>query len=75
MSRANLYRKLQALTGQSAKEFIQTIRLKRAAQLLQKNAGNITEIAYEVGFKSPPYFTKCFRDQFGITPSKFAADN
>ena len=75
MSRANLYRKLQALTGQSAKEFIQTIRLKRAAQLLQKHAGNITEIAFDVGFKSPPYFTKCFRDQFGITPSKFAADN
>lgn len=73
MSRSVLYRKLKALTGQSAKEFINTIRLKRAAQLLLKNKLNISEITYMVGYNDPQYFSKCFKKQFGSTPSQYAA--
>jgi signal transduction histidine kinase/ligand-binding sensor domain-containing protein/DNA-binding response OmpR family regulator len=71
ISRAHLYRKLHALTGQSVKQFIRTIRLKYAAQLLSKKTGNISEIAYEAGFNNPSYFSGCFRRQFGQTPTEF----
>ncbi len=73
-SRRQLNRKLRALTGQSTREFIRTVRLKRAAQLLRQNAGTVTEIAYEVGFNSIPYFAKIFRRQFGVNPSRFGRD-
>jgi len=72
ISRAHLYNKLQALTGQSAREFIRIIRLKRGAQLLRNHSGNITQIAYDVGFNSPAYFSVCFRKQFGRSPSQYA---
>jgi len=72
MSRMNLYRKLKALTGQTPSQFICTIRLKRAMQLIKKHSGNITEIAYEVGFSSSSYFTKCFKEEFGTAPSEYA---
>ncbi len=75
ISRAHLYTKLHALTDQSVKQFIRTIRLKYAAQLLQKHTGNISEIAYQVGFGNPAYFSECFRKQFGQPPSKFALKN
>lgn len=71
LSRVHLYRKLQSITGQSPSDFIRSIRLKRAAQLLQKSQLNISEIAYEVGFNNPKYFTICFKDEFGITPTQF----
>jgi signal transduction histidine kinase/ligand-binding sensor domain-containing protein/DNA-binding response OmpR family regulator len=71
VSRRHLNRKLRALTGQSAREFIRTIRLKRAAQLLQQAAGSVTEIAYDVGFQSLAYFAKTFRKHFGVSPSEF----
>lgn len=71
MSRAQLYRKVKALTDQSVSEYIQTIRLKRAGELIVQQAGSLTEIAYEVGFKDPSYFSKCFRKQFGCLPSEF----
>jgi AraC-like DNA-binding protein len=71
MSRANLYRKLKAVVNQTASEFIRSLRLKRSAQLLQQHAGNITEIAFEVGFTSTAYFSKCFREQFGCSPSEY----
>lgn len=69
MSRSNAYRKIKALTGQSINDFIKLIRLKVAIKLLEERKLNISEIAFEVGFTSPAYFTKCFKDQFGKSPS------
>ena len=74
MSRSVLYRKLRAVTNQSANEFINLIRLKRAAQLLSKNTMNVSEISYMVGFNDPQYFSKCFRKQYGKTPSQYASN-
>jgi len=71
ISRRHLNRKLQALTNHSAREFIRIIRLKRAAQLLQKKSDLITQIAYQVGFKNLSYFAECFRKQFGQSPSEY----
>jgi len=74
MSRASLYRKIQALTGESPIQFIRSYRLKRATQLLKANFGNITEVAFEVGFSSTAYFTKCFKEKFHQLPSDFQAN-
>ena len=71
MSRSNLNRKIQALTTLTSTLFIRSIRLKRAAQLLKQQGATITEIAYDVGFTSSAYFTKCFREQFGKSPKEF----
>lgn len=72
MSRVHLYKKLLSLTGKSPIEFIRTLRLKRAAQLLQKSQMRISEIAYEVGFNNPKYFSKYFKEQFKMLPSEYA---
>jgi transcriptional regulator GlxA family with amidase domain len=72
MSRMQLFRKLKALTNQTPSEFIRTIRLKRAAQLLQQKFGNVAEITYEVGFNNLSYFAKCFRELYGVSPSEYA---
>lgn len=71
VSRAQLYRKIKSLTGLSVKAFVRNIRLKRAAQFLSGNKGNIAEISFEVGFNNPSYFTECFQKQFGTLPSKY----
>lgn len=71
MSRTNLHRKLKALTDCSATEFIRVFRLKRAMSLLEQKTGNITEVAYAVGFNSVSYFNKCFKKQFGKAPSGY----
>jgi signal transduction histidine kinase/ligand-binding sensor domain-containing protein/DNA-binding response OmpR family regulator len=71
MSRAQVYRKIHALTGQSVKEFIRIIRLKKAAEMLLNDNKNITETAFAVGFNSIAYFTKSFTDYFGVSPSKY----
>lgn len=71
LSRVQLHRKLTALVEQPASDFIRTIRLHRAAILLKENAGTIAEIAYDVGFTNPSYFSECFRKQFGKLPSEY----
>lgn len=71
LSRATLNRKLRAVTGQSTNQFIQSYRLKRAAQLLKANFGNVTEVTFEVGFSNAAYFTKCFKEQFNCLPSEY----
>ena len=73
MSRANVHRKLKALTDQSATEFIRSIRLKRAAQFLAKDSGSVSEIAYATGFNNLSYFTKCFKEEYGVLPSAYGA--
>jgi len=70
MSRRHLSRKLHALTNLSPAEFIQYIRLQRARELLERDAGAVAEIAYQVGFGSPSHFSACFRERFGILPSE-----
>ena len=72
ISHSQLYRKLKALTDLSITGFIRLIRLKRAAQLLAKQGGNIAQIAYAVGFSNPAYFAECFRKQFGQLPSRYS---
>ncbi|MBN1185057.1 MAG: tetratricopeptide repeat protein [Bacteroidales bacterium] len=71
VSRANLHKKLKALLDQSATEFINSIRLKRAAQLIKQKSGTISEIAYDVGFSNISYFTRTFKKYFNILPSQF----
>ena len=70
LSTMQLYRKVTALTNLSPNEFIKFTRLTRAKELILKNFGNISEIAYEVGFNNPSYFSECFRTQFGCSPSQ-----
>jgi signal transduction histidine kinase/AraC-like DNA-binding protein len=74
MSRMQLYRKLNALTGYSPSDFIKRMRLQRAAQLLCQDSGTVSEVAYQVGFNSHAYFSKCFHDLYGKTPSDFQAE-
>lgn len=71
MSKTHLNRKLNALTETSANEFIRTYRLKKAARLLSGKSGNISEIAYEVGFSNPSYFAESFKKYFGCSPSEY----
>jgi signal transduction histidine kinase/DNA-binding response OmpR family regulator len=75
MSRRNLDRKLIALTGESPSDIIKRVRLARASKLLVQKFGNISEIALEVGFSNPAYFSKCFREQFGLTPSEYETNH
>lgn len=70
-SKSQLYRKLKNLTGQSPNTFLREFRLHKALNLLHKQQGNISEIAFETGFNSAAYFSKCFMDKYGILPSKY----
>lgn len=72
MSRVHLYKKLMSLTGKSPLEFIRSIRLQHAAQLLEKSQLTVAEIAYKVGFNNPKYFAKYFKDEFNVLPSIYA---
>ncbi len=69
MSRSQIHRKLHALTNESSSRFIRSFRLQKAMDMLQKNAGTISEISFLAGFNSPSYFNKCFLEQYGYTPS------
>ena len=68
LSRVQLYRKVKAVTGSSPVELLRTARLKRAYQLLITTDKSVSEIAYDVGFTAPSYFTKCFKDEYGLLP-------
>lgn len=72
MSRSKIHRKLHKLTGQSTTRFIREIRLWHAMELLKKQVGTISEIAYRVGFGSPNYFSKCFHEYYGFPPGEAA---
>ena len=72
MHRMNLYRKLQSLVGMTPSEFIRTIRLKRAAQILAERPDiSVTELADMVGFNTPKYLTRYFKEMFGCAPSQY----
>lgn len=70
ISRAQLYRKIKSITGISPNDIIREARMRRADRLLETTDKSVSEIAYEVGFSSPSYFTKCYREFFGRTPNK-----
>ncbi|RMF57768.1 MAG: AraC family transcriptional regulator [Calditrichaeota bacterium] len=71
LSRSQLNLKLRAITGYSTREFVRTLRLKRAAQLLEQGYGNVAEVAFEVGFNNLSHFTKIFKSHFGVVPSSY----
>jgi signal transduction histidine kinase/CheY-like chemotaxis protein len=73
MGRSSLFRKVQALTGETPNQFIQSYRLERAARLLKANYGNVTEVAFAVGFSNTSYFTECFKKKYHQLPSTFQA--
>ncbi|HEX5170188.1 MAG TPA: two-component regulator propeller domain-containing protein [Cyclobacteriaceae bacterium] len=73
LSRAHFYRKITALTGLPVNELIQSFRLERAAQLLARQWGSVSQVAYEVGFSNPSYFSKRFKEKFGVLPSEYSA--
>jgi signal transduction histidine kinase/ligand-binding sensor domain-containing protein/AraC-like DNA-binding protein len=75
ISRSLLNKKLKALIGEPPGELIRRVRLNKAAELMKKNSGNITEIAFDVGFNDPSYFSVCFRKQFGMSPSEYLHSN
>jgi len=70
-SKSQLYRKMILLTGKSPNNFIKEYRLNEALTLLNKNTGNVSEIAFETGFTSPSYFSKCFQKRYGLSPSDY----
>lgn len=71
LGRVQLYRKAKALTGYSPNELLRIVRLKRASSLLASTDKTVAEITYEVGFSSPSYFTRCYKDYFGESPTDF----
>ena len=71
MSRMTFYRKIQSLTGQKPTEFIRTIRLRHAAELLREGKLTVTEVSYATGFSSISYFSRSFRTMYGVPPTQF----
>ena len=71
MSGVQLYRKVSALTGMSVNELIRKLRLQKAAMLLGQNWGPVSQVAYEVGFSNLSYFSKVFKEEFGVLPSEY----
>ena len=72
MSQPVLYKKLKAVTSMSVNDFVKSLRLKRAAQLLQQKQLAVYEIAYSVGYNDSKYFSKEFKKMYGKTPSEYA---
>jgi AraC-like DNA-binding protein len=73
MSRVSLYKKVLMLTDKTPVEFIRSMRLKKAVYLLETSQLTISQIGYEVGFNTPKYFTKAFKDEYNTTPSTFVS--
>jgi CheY-like chemotaxis protein len=72
MSHTNFYRKIKSLTGMSGKEILQNMRMKRAYQLLNDNKDlRVSDVAFMVGYSNPKYFSKCFKEMYGIIPNEF----
>jgi DNA-binding response OmpR family regulator/nitrogen-specific signal transduction histidine kinase len=71
MSRTSFYKKFKSLTGLAPVEFVREMRLKRACQYLDAGYGNVSEIAYTVGFSNARYFSTCFKARFGVTPTEY----
>jgi len=71
LSRMQVYRKIKALTGKSIVEFIKMVRMKQAIKLMDGHKLTLSEIAFEVGFNSASYFTRCFKEEYGKTPSEY----
>jgi signal transduction histidine kinase/ligand-binding sensor domain-containing protein/DNA-binding response OmpR family regulator len=74
LSRVAFYKKILSLTGKAPLEFIRSIRMKRAAQLLEKSGKTVAEIAYEVGFNNPKNFSRYFKEEFSLLPSQYQAE-
>ena len=70
LSRVQLYRKVKAMTGSSVVDLLRKARLAKAKRLLESRSMSVSEVAYEVGFSSPSYFTKCFKDEFDMLPGE-----
>ena len=71
VSRVHLYRRVKTLSGLSPVDYMRNFRLGKAAELLRQRRFSISEVAYRTGFSSPPYFSKCFKETFGMTPSEY----
>lgn len=71
MSRVHLYRKTQEIYGIAPTDLLRTFRLRKATAMLKRGGYTVSEVAYSVGFSTPGYFTKCFKEMFGVTPSEF----
>lgn len=75
LSRSTLYRKIKAISGMSPLDFIRNVKMKKACTMLGQHKQSISEIAYSLGFTNPKYFTKCFKDEMGQTPSEYLKQN
>jgi AraC-like DNA-binding protein len=71
MSKSTLHRKIKTLSGLTPLDFIRNVKMKRACMMLRTKELTIAEISYAVGYNNPGYFSKCFKDEFGITPSEY----
>ena len=76
LGRTSMFNKIKGITGQTPNDFILTYKMKKASYMLLHNPElNISDITYKLGFNSPKYFSKCFKDQFGLSPSKYKQNN
>jgi len=75
MSRTVFFNKLKSLTGYSPVEFVREVRFERAAEYMRETNLTVSEISYKVGIEDPRYFSRCFKQKFGMTPSEFRQHN
>ena len=75
MSKSTLYRKIKSMTGLTPLDFVRNIKMKRACMMLLDRTRTVSEVAYAVGFSNPKYFTKCFKEEFGMTPTEYREAN